>query len=81
MLRRLVGRAVATVPPPAPVPLPPRERELVALVGSGLSNEQIARAMHVGVTTVKSYLTAAMARTGARNRVQLAVYAVRHGLV
>ncbi|MFC8529471.1 response regulator [Nocardia sp. NPDC057227] len=79
VLRRLVARAVTTRPAAA-ADLTPRERELVHLVGTGLTNEQIAQATHLAVTTVKSYLANAMARTGARNRVQLAVYAVRHGL-
>ncbi|WP_280484027.1 response regulator transcription factor [Nocardia farcinica] len=80
VLTRLVRRAVAAHPAAPPTPLTPRERDVVALVGAGHTNQEIADALHLGVTTVKSYLTTAMGKTGARNRVHLALYAVRHGL-
>ncbi|WP_280425348.1 response regulator transcription factor [Nocardia carnea] len=81
VLARLVGRAVAHSAAPAHTPLTPREREVAGLVGAGYTNQEIASALHLGITTVKSYLTTAMDKTAARNRVQLAVYALRHGLV
>ncbi|MFI9507790.1 response regulator [Nocardia sp. NPDC052566] len=81
VLRRLVGRAVTTRPVPAPTALTPREREVAGYVGAGLTNQEIAETMYVGITAVKSYLTAAMAKTGVKNRVLLAVYAVRQGWV
>lgn len=81
VLRRLVISAVAGRTVPDDTGLSEREREVVALIGTGLSNQEIAETMHLGVTTVKSYIANAMARTGAQNRVLLAVHAVRHGLV
>ncbi|MEE6257738.1 response regulator transcription factor [Plantactinospora sonchi] len=58
-----------------------REREVLALVGAGLSNAEIAGRMHLGVTTVKTHVSAAMEKLGLRNRVQAAVVAHRLGLV
>ncbi|MGX7676098.1 response regulator [Plantactinospora sp. DSM 117369] len=58
-----------------------REREVLALVGAGLSNAEIASRMHLGVTTVKTHVSAAMEKLGLRNRVQAAVVAHRLGLV
>ncbi|MGK8522690.1 response regulator transcription factor [Nocardia asteroides] len=82
VLRRLVNRALTGHwEPRGGHTLTPREREVVALVGSGATNQEIADALHVGITAVKSYLAAAMTKTGARNRVLLAVFAVRQGLV
>ena len=58
-----------------------REREVLSLVGAGLSNAEIAEELHVGVTTVKSHVGAAMEKLGLRNRTQAAVVAHRAGLV
>ncbi|MFB9235464.1 response regulator [Plantactinospora siamensis] len=61
--------------------LTPREREVLALVGAGLSNAEVGDALHLGVTTVKTHISAAMEKLGLRNRVQAAVVAHRIGLV
>jgi DNA-binding NarL/FixJ family response regulator len=84
VLRRVVARAVAAGEGPARPPDPgltPREREVLALLGTGLSNAEIGAALHIGVTTVKTHIGAAMERLGLRNRVQAAVAAHRLGLV
>ncbi|MBF6338779.1 response regulator transcription factor [Nocardia abscessus] len=82
VLRRLVHRALTGHREPGSGhTLTPREREVVALVGAGSTNREIADALHVGVTAVKSYIAAAMTKTGTKNRVMLAVFAVRQGLV
>lgn len=62
------------------LPLTPREREVLGHVGAGLSNADIAKQMHVGVTTVKTHIASLMDKTGSRNRVHLAVLAVRHNV-
>ncbi|MFJ4467094.1 response regulator [Streptomyces sp. NPDC089424] len=61
--------------------LTPREREVLALVGAGRSNAEIGRTLHLGVTTVKTHVSAATQKLGLRNRVQAAVVAHRLGLV
>nr|WP_042183625.1 response regulator transcription factor [Kibdelosporangium sp. MJ126-NF4]CEL15655.1 DNA-binding response regulator, LuxR family [Kibdelosporangium sp. MJ126-NF4]CTQ93580.1 DNA-binding response regulator, LuxR family [Kibdelosporangium sp. MJ126-NF4] len=83
VLRRLVDRAM-TANQPEPVRHPDltgREREVLALVGAGLSNAEIGERLHVGVTTVKTHVGNLMTKTGCDNRVRLAVLAVRLGLV
>lgn len=84
LLRRLVDRAVDTGPEQDPVTdtahaLTPREGEVLALVGEGLSNQEIADRLHLGVSTVKSHVANLMDKTGCDNRVRLALHAHRRG--
>ncbi|MEH1016932.1 response regulator transcription factor [Micromonospora sp. CPCC 206060] len=58
-----------------------REREVLALVGAGLSNAEIGRRLFLVEGTVKSYLSTIFARLGVRNRVQAAIVAYDAGLV
>jgi DNA-binding NarL/FixJ family response regulator len=58
-----------------------REREVVALVGSGLSNEEIAERLVVSVATAKTHVSRAMTKLRARDRAQLVVMAYEAGLV
>ncbi|MFI1887010.1 response regulator [Streptomyces jumonjinensis] len=62
-------------------PLTARESEVVALVGAGLSNAEIAGRLHVVEGTVKAHVSAVLARLQLRNRVQLAVLAHEAGMV
>jgi DNA-binding NarL/FixJ family response regulator len=85
VLRRVVERFLdaeeQAAAPAAPTGLTERELEVLALVGTGLSNAEIAEELHIGVTTVKTHIAAAMDKLGLRNRIQAAVVAHRTGLV
>jgi DNA-binding NarL/FixJ family response regulator len=83
VLARIVAKAVAAHDS-AEAPshsLTHREQDVLALVGAGLSNAEIGTELHLGVTTVKTHVSAAMEKLGLRNRVQAAVLAHRLGLV
>jgi DNA-binding NarL/FixJ family response regulator len=58
-----------------------REREVVALVAKGLSNDDIAGRLYVSPLTAKTHVNRAMAKLGVRDRAQLVVLAYRSGLV
>jgi DNA-binding NarL/FixJ family response regulator len=58
-----------------------REREVVALVGEGLSNEEIAERLVVSPATAKTHVSRAMGKLRARDRAQLVVIAYESGLV
>ncbi|MEV0259951.1 response regulator transcription factor [Streptomyces sp. NPDC050617] len=61
--------------------LTPREREMVALVATGLSNQEIADRMFLSPFTVRAHVQRAMTKLEARDRAQLVVIAYRTGLV
>lgn len=84
--RSLVARFLAT-PDGAPSHSPeqlavltPREREMVALVATGLSNQEIAERMFLSPFTVRAHVQRAMTKLDARDRAQLVVIAYRTGL-
>ncbi|MEV2249486.1 response regulator transcription factor [Streptomyces sp. NPDC050147] len=58
-----------------------REREVLTLVGRGLSNAEIAAELSLSVATAKTYLTRLLAKLDARDRVQLVIIAYETGLV
>lgn len=58
-----------------------REREVLALVGQGLTNKVIARRLGISEKTVKTHLTSVFANLGVADRTQAALWAQRHGLV
>lgn len=90
--RRLLEQFAAVLPDPASpgtpaapaddrlAPLTEREREVLALVGRGLSNTEIAAELVVAETTVKTHVGRLLAKTGSRDRVQLVVLAYETGL-
>ncbi|MEE1757866.1 response regulator transcription factor [Streptomyces sp. SP18BB07] len=86
ILDRLVAQALharssSDTPTDLPVPgITPREREVLGLLGVGLSNKEIADRLHLGVTTVKTHVASLMAKTGRDNRIRLAVLAVLTGI-
>jgi len=70
----------ATAAPPGLATLTDREREVVALVAEGLSNEEIAGRLVVSPLTAKTHVSQAATKLGARDRAQLVVLANAHGL-
>jgi Response regulator containing a CheY-like receiver domain and an HTH DNA-binding domain len=58
-----------------------REREILALVGRGLSNEEIAAELVLSPATARTHVSRAMTKLGARDRAQLVVIAYQTGLV
>ncbi|WP_033328353.1 response regulator transcription factor [Streptomyces yerevanensis] len=60
--------------------LTPREREVLGLLGAGLSNPEIAARLHLVEGTVKAYVSAILDRLEVRNRVQAAIVAYEAGL-
>jgi DNA-binding NarL/FixJ family response regulator len=58
-----------------------REREVVALVGEGLSNEEIADRLVISPATARTHVSRAMTKLAARDRAQLVVFAYQSGLV
>jgi DNA-binding NarL/FixJ family response regulator len=83
--RRLISEFAARTKDPRPVrgmdELTDRERQVLALIATGLSNEEIARKIYVSQSTVKTHAARAMMKLGARDRAQLVVFAYEAGLV
>jgi two-component system, NarL family, response regulator LiaR len=72
-------RAIRRPDPPDPLaPLSPRERDVLALIARGHSNRQIARDLSIGEQTVKTHVRSILAKLGLQDRVQAAIFAVRH---
>ncbi|MDA0562854.1 response regulator transcription factor [Streptomonospora sp. S1-112] len=83
--RSVISTFVSRVPRDTPRPelreLTEREREVLALVGEGLSNAEIAERLVVSPATARTHVSRAMVKLHARDRAQLVVIAYRAGLV
>jgi DNA-binding NarL/FixJ family response regulator len=83
--RRLIAEFAARTGEPRPAPeldaLTDREREVMALAGQGLSNDEIAQRLYVSPATAKTHVSRAMVKLGARDRAQLVVFAYESGLI
>ncbi|HEY3528222.1 MAG TPA: response regulator transcription factor [Nocardioides sp.] len=83
--RRVIEHFGSAAPAADPHPrlgdLTDREREMVAWVATGMSNAEIARQLVVSPDTVRTHVSRAMVKLGARDRAQLVVFALRSGLM
>ena len=83
--RQLISEFAARAKEPQAVrglgELTDREREVVALVAEGLSNDEIARRLFMSPATAKTHVSRALGKLGARDRAQLVVIAYESGLV
>jgi DNA-binding NarL/FixJ family response regulator len=83
--RRLIEEFATRSKPPPGLPdlglLTDRERQVVALVAEGLTNDEIAGRLVMSAATAKTHVSRAMIKLGARDRAQLVVFAYESGLV
>jgi DNA-binding NarL/FixJ family response regulator len=81
VIEQFASRTATPAPPRKLAELTDREREVVALAGTGLSNDEIAARLVVSPATAKTHVSRAMVKLGARDRAQLVVFAYEAGLV
>ncbi|GHE96329.1 DNA-binding response regulator [Streptomyces longispororuber] len=81
LIKEFAGRPRPAAPPREVTGVTEREREVLALVGAGLTNAEIAERLTISVATAKTYVTRLLAKLGARDRVQLVIIAYETGLV
>ena len=83
--RRLLSSFAGTAranPPAAPIdPLTDREEQVLLTIARGRTNAEIAEELHISLSTVKSHIGSLMAKLGARNRVEVAMWAYETGRV
>jgi two-component system, NarL family, response regulator LiaR len=73
--------AEAGSPPPPPLDLTQRELEVVRLVAEGRTNREIAETFVISEKTVKTHISHVLAKLELKDRTQLAIFAIREGLV
>jgi DNA-binding NarL/FixJ family response regulator len=81
VIERFVARTAAPAPPRRLAELTDREREVVTLAATGLSNAEIAGRLGLSPATAKTHVSRAMVKLAARDRAQLVVFAYEAGLV
>ena len=80
LTRRLLQEPAASVEELSE-PLTAREREVLDLLGRGLSNKLIARELHISEHTVKFHISSLYAKLGVNNRAEAVSQGARHGLI
>jgi DNA-binding NarL/FixJ family response regulator len=81
LIAEVVARGGRRAQSPNLTGLTDREREVMALVAAGLSNDEIAERLIMSPATAKTHVSRAMLKLGARDRAQLVVFAYEAGLV
>ncbi|MEU9896518.1 response regulator [Streptomyces phaeochromogenes] len=82
LIREFAERPVSAAPAVrAALGITDREREVLTLIGNGLSNTEIAARLSISVATAKTYVTRLLAKLDARDRVRLVIIAYEAGLV
>lgn len=80
LLRAFAG-AVGAAPATPREPLTEREEQVLANVARGRTNTEIAAELHISLSTVKTHIASLMLKLGARNRVEIAIWAYESGRV
>ncbi len=81
LLATFAGAAHGRTPAQPIDPLTEREEEVLAAVARGLTNSEIGESLYIGLSTVKTHLASLMTKLGARNRVELVMWAYDSGRV
>ncbi|MFP8885683.1 response regulator [Streptomyces mangrovi] len=81
LIAQFAGRARQPDPSPRLRVLTGREREVMTLVGEGLSNDEIARRLVLSPATAKTHVSRIMTKLGVRDRAQLVILAYESGMV
>ena len=81
VVRRAVGEAPPEPPESPPLPLTPREMEVLRLLAQGLDNAAIAQRLVVTRRTVQNHVSNIYGKLEVGSRTEAALYAIRHGLV
>jgi len=81
VMRSIIASRQTTVDDSALRTLTDREREVLALVGRGLSNDEIARELYISPATARTYVSRLLTKLDARDRARLIVLAYETGLV
>lgn len=79
LLTTMAAAARASSPAQPVVPLTEREEHVLSAVARGRTNHEIAEELHISLSTVKTHIGALMAKLGARNRVEVAMWAYETG--
>ena len=79
LLSTLTGLSRSSVPVQPIEPLTEREEEVLLTVARGRTNAEIAEELHITLSTVKTHVAALMTKLGARNRVEVAMWAYETG--
>ncbi|MBL1068906.1 response regulator transcription factor [Streptomyces sp. 7-21] len=81
LIEEFAGRARQPDPSPRLNALTEREREVMGLVGAGLTNDEIAQRLVVSPATAKTHVSRVMTKLGVRDRAQLVILAYETGLI